>query len=100
LKLAIARITLDFYNNTKVAEKTRLLESLCKELRTQYNISCLEIDEQEDPEKCVLGIAAVIPMQWKTQSATAFFEKVLRELDSKSVARVTLEEKDYIDWES
>lgn len=86
------KITLDFYNNSKLSEKKKVLENLCLDLRKLYNISILEVDEFEDLEKCVLGFAVVIPENWKTQTAKSFVEKICRTIDETSSVRVVSEE--------
>jgi uncharacterized protein YlxP (DUF503 family) len=91
-----ARITLDFYNNDKVSVKQRELEKLCKELRRKFNVSALEIAEFDDPEKCVIGFAAVIPENWNTSSAKSFMDKVCKTIDETSVARVVDEDWDLL----
>ncbi|NDD90673.1 DUF503 family protein [bacterium] len=70
MRIAATRITMDFFNNTSASEKRKRLAELCENLRKQFNVSALEIDEFDDPEKCCEYI------------------------DTHSVARVTLEESD------
>jgi uncharacterized protein YlxP (DUF503 family) len=91
-----ARIVLDFYGNTDLAKKHRELEELCTELRRKFNISALEVADQDDPERCVIGFAAVIPETWKTKSARDFMEKVCNTIDEKAFARVTVEDWDLL----
>lgn len=86
------KITLDFYNNSNLAEKRKQLDALCVDLRKTYNVSALEVDAFEDLEKCVIGFAAVIPENWKTQSAKSFVEKICKTIDETSFARVVGEE--------
>lgn len=88
------KIILDFYNNESVALKHRNLEELCAQLRKKFNISMLEVADFDDPERCVLGFAAVIPETWKTASAEHFMEKICKTVDETAFARVTVE-----DWE-
>ena len=45
MRIAATRITMDFFNNTEVAEKRRQLAELCEDVRKQFNVSALEIDE-------------------------------------------------------
>jgi uncharacterized protein YlxP (DUF503 family) len=88
------RIVLDFYNNDKVAVKTRQLEELCADLRKKFNVSAMEVADFDDPERCVIGFAAVIPETWKTKSAESLMEKICETIDQTAFARVTVE-----DWE-
>lgn len=92
--IGAARIVLDYFGNMSLAKKKSELEGLCAELRKKYNISALEVDDQDDTERCVLGFAVVIPANWKTKSAASFVEKILETIDSTAFARVTIE-----DWE-
>ncbi|MBU6374712.1 MAG: DUF503 family protein [Bdellovibrionales bacterium] len=94
MRIAATRITMDFFNNTNASEKRRLLAELCEDLRKQFNVSALEIDEFDDPEKCVIGFAAVIPNNWRESSIPTFSTKVCEYIDTHSFARVTLEESD------
>jgi uncharacterized protein YlxP (DUF503 family) len=94
--VGVARIILEFYNNDSVAKKQRGLEELCKDLRKKFNVSALEVADFDDPERCVIGFAAVIPENWKTKSAQGFVEKVCRHIDETSFARVTVEDWDLL----
>jgi uncharacterized protein YlxP (DUF503 family) len=94
--VGVGRIVLDFYNNEKAALKRRKLEELCADLRKKYNISALEVADFDDPERCVIGFAAVIPEDWKTQSARSFMEKICKTIDETSFARVMIEDWDLL----
>ena len=91
-----ARIVLDFYNNEDVALKRRQLASLCEDLRRKFNVSAMEVADFDDPERCVIGFSAVIPENWKTQSARSFMEKVCETIDQSAVARVMVEDWDLL----
>ncbi len=86
------KITLDFYNNSDLNEKREQIEKLCTDLRKKFNLSALEVDAFDELEKCVIGFAAVIPENWKTQSAKTFLEKVCKTIDETAFARVTTED--------
>ena len=88
------RIILDFYGNDNVALKQRKIEKLCNEMRRKFNISIMEKEDFDDPERCVIGFACVIPANWKRKSADTMMEKICRTVDDAAFARVTLE-----DWE-
>jgi uncharacterized protein YlxP (DUF503 family) len=94
--VGVGRIVLDFYNNDKAALKRRKLEELCTELRRKFNISALEVADFDDPERCVLGFAAVIPEDWKPQSARSLMEKICKTIDETSFARVLVEDWDLL----
>lgn len=94
--IGVGRIVLDFYNNDKAALKRKKLEELCNDLRRKFNISALEIADFDDPERCVIGFAAVIPENWKTQSAQSLIEKICKTIDETSFARVMVEDCDLL----
>ena len=91
-----ARIVLDFYNNDNLALKHRKLDELCHDLRRKFNISILEVADFDDLERCVIGFAAVIPESWKTVSAESLMEKICKEIDETSFARVMVEDWDLL----
>ncbi len=94
--IAVGRIVLDFYNNEKSAKKNKLLEELCADLRKKFNLSALEVADFDDPERCVIGFAAVIPETWKTSSARGFLDKITAEIDQTAFARVMVEDTDLL----
>ena len=94
--IGVGRITLDFYNNTNLAVKHRQLEELCTDLKRKYNVSALEVADFDDPEKCVIGFAAVIPETWKSRRAQDFVEKIRNTIDETSFARVMVEDWDIL----
>jgi uncharacterized protein YlxP (DUF503 family) len=94
--IAAGRIVLDFYNNDNVTVKKRKLEELCTDIRRKFNISALEVADFEDPERCVLGFAAVIPENWKFSSAKSMLDKICSTIDNTAFARVTVEDTDLI----
>lgn len=94
--IGVGRIVLDFYNNEKPALKHKKLEELCADLRRKFNISALEVADFEDPERCVIGFAAVIPETWKSQSAQSLVEKICKTIDETSFARVMVEDCDVL----
>ncbi len=94
--IGVGRIVLDFYNNDNASKKRKQLEELCVQLRKKFNISALEVADFDDPEKCVIGFAAVFPENWKTQSAHSMIEKICKTIDETSFARVTVEDVDIL----
>jgi uncharacterized protein YlxP (DUF503 family) len=94
--IAAGRIVLDFYNNDSASKKRKQLEELCADLRKKFNLSALEVADFDDPERCVIGFAAVIPENWSTLSAQDFLEKVCRTLDETSFARVMVADVDLL----
>jgi uncharacterized protein YlxP (DUF503 family) len=101
--IGVGRIVLDFYNNTASGKKRKLLAELCNDLRKKYNVSALEVADFDDPERCVIGFAAVMPEDWKNQTAQSFIEKICKTIDDTAFARVTVEDTDLLshgDFES
>ncbi len=94
MRIGVGRITLDFYNNTDVAKKSAGLEKLCADVRKKFNVSILEIDAFEDPEKCVLGFSATLPETWSTRNVDTFLEKIFHTIDESSFARVMVEDRE------
>lgn len=96
MDVGVGRIVLDFYNNDNLALKHKQLETLCNDLRKKFNVSALEVADFDDPERCVIGFAAVIPETWKHQSAQSFIDKICKTIDETSVARVMVEDVDFL----
>ncbi len=94
--IASGRIVMDFYNNDNVTLKHKKLDELCKDIKRKFNVSILEIADFDDPEKCVLGFAAVVPETWKKSSARDFLDSITKTIDALSFARVTVEDVDLI----
>lgn len=94
--IGAGRIVLDFYNNDSASKKRKQLEELCADLRKKFNVSALEVADYDDPERCVIGFAAVIPEDWKTQSARSLIEKICKTIDETSFARVMVEDIDLL----
>ncbi len=92
--IGAGRLVLDFYNNTELKLKRRQLETLCKELKKKFNISVLEVADEEDPERCVIGFAVVMAENWSELSARNFVEKICKTIDEISPARVQVEDWD------
>lgn len=96
--IGAGKIILDFYNNEKVATKTRNIEELCADLRKKFNVSALEVADFDDPERCVIGFAAVVPENWRTKSAESLMDKICRTVDETAFARVTVEDWDLLSF--
>jgi len=97
MRIGVGRIVLDFYNNDDAALKRKQLGELCESLRRQFNISALEVADFDDPERCVIGFAAVIPENWKEASARSLVEKICKTIDDTAFARVMVEDTDLLD---
>jgi len=96
MRVAAARIQLDFYNNPSVSRKHEVLAALCQDLRKTFQVSALEVAEFEDPEKCVIGFALVIPDSWNTPGVQTKLETICRHIDETSEARVVSEEREIL----
>jgi uncharacterized protein YlxP (DUF503 family) len=70
------------------------IEDLCKDLRANFNLSALEVEEFDELERCIVGIAAAMPSHWTEAKANEFMKKVCDYADSHSAIRVVSE-----DWE-
>lgn len=97
MMVGTGRIVLDFYNNTESGKKRKLLDELCTALRKKFNVSILEVADFDDPERCVVGFAAVIPENWKMPSARSFVETIAQEIDQTAFARVTVEDLELLE---
>jgi uncharacterized protein YlxP (DUF503 family) len=94
--IGVGRIVLDFYGNDDATKKRRELTKLCEDLRKKFNVSAMEVADLDDPERCVLGFAAVIPESWREQEAHEFTKRVCAEIDKTAFARVTVEDVDLL----
>lgn len=95
--IGVGRLVLDYYNNSNATKKNRELEEFCAGLRKKFNISILEVADFDEPERCVLGFAVVIPENWKTISAQSLVEKICRTIDETAFARVTVEDVELLE---
>ena len=99
MRIAAARITLDYYNNSSLSKKRELLDGICADLKRKFPVSVAEVAEVEDPEKCVLGFCVVIPDHWKTVSIQNFLETICKHIDETSAARVVDEDTEILTFE-
>lgn len=98
MMIAAGRLVLEFHNNSDTHAKRRQLEELATALRKRFNLSALEVADFDDPERCVLGFAAVIPEDWENRQGRDLVERICREIDATSFARVMVEDTDLIDF--
>ena len=89
--VAGGRLVLDFFNNTDMALKKRNIDELCKEARRKFNISIVEVDAFDEPEKCAVGFSVTMPTHWNRAKAHGFVQKICKDLDETAFARVTSE---------
>lgn len=94
--IGVGRIVLDYYGNQNASKKHKELEALCEGLRKKFNISAMEIASFDDPERCVMGFAVVIPETWKSAAADSFVQKICEEIDTTAFARVVVEDWDVL----
>lgn len=94
MRIAAARLVLDFHGNLDLAEKRRQLSVLCDEIRRKFNLSACEIDSFDQTERCVIGIAGVIPETWRESAIQGFLTRVLEEIDTTAFARVVSEQRE------
>ncbi|MBI2605803.1 MAG: DUF503 family protein [Deltaproteobacteria bacterium] len=88
-----AKVILDFFNNEELAEKTRRLSTLMKDVRRKFAVSINEVADFDDPERCVLGIALCAATRAGADKA---IKAVLEYIDTHSVARVLSEESEIV----
>ncbi len=72
-------------------EKRMIVKSLCAKLRNQFNISVVEMEEQDVHQTMVLGVACI------TQTASladSVIEKVIQFLEENTEAQLTKIEKE------
>ena len=95
----VARVVIDLYGNDDLRLKKRQLDSLCKEVKRKFNLSALEVADQDEPEKCTIGLTAAMPSTWKENSARSFMSKVLKYIDENAFSRVVSEDVDVFFYE-
>jgi uncharacterized protein YlxP (DUF503 family) len=98
MRIAVGKLTLNYWNNDSATTKHQQLDELCAQLRKKYNISILEIDHIDDPDQGVVGFAVAIPEHWKASSVQAFVEKVCKDFDSQAAARVVSEDTEILEF--
>ncbi|MCC7440759.1 MAG: DUF503 family protein [Bdellovibrionales bacterium] len=94
--IGAGKVVLDFYQNAELREKERRLEELLRDLRKAYNLSFLEVADFDQPDRCVLGFAAVMPETWRESSCKSLIQKILKTIDESSFARVVSDDWDLI----
>ena len=92
MKIASGKVTLEFFNNEQVALKHRHLEEVCKSLRKRFQLSAREIDEFDDPVRCQIGFAIVIPDNWDSLRAQKLMEEICEVINAESPIRVIAED--------
>ncbi len=65
------------------------MEQLLKELHKRFNVSAKEVEDFEDPERCVLGLALVGGTQNGAATAVA---NVVTYIDTHAFARMVFED--------
>lgn len=90
--IAAGRIVIDSAGIGNSNAKKKRLEELATLLRRKFNVSALEIADQESLDRAVFGFAAVIPENWKERSARDFLDTLARTIDENSFGRVLIED--------
>ncbi len=92
----LGKIVFDFFNNDDEEFKQRSLKSLTKEVRKEFNISCISVDdyEVENPER-----GSVVFSFCATHRAIGkeVLERVLAFFDEKAPARILSQETKEVD---
>ena len=85
------RVVLEFFGNDDEHFKLRSLEQASKEIRKEFNASCVPIEENwmENPERGTLVLSLCSP---RVEKAKVTVDQILKYLDSHVPARIVLEE--------
>ncbi len=89
MHLAASRVVLDFYGNFDVNKKHAEVLALIREIQKRFNVSIAEVEDFQDPERCVIGVSQVAASE---RDGRERIQKVLDYLDSHSFARVVSED--------
>ena len=90
--IAAGRIVIDSAGIGNSNAKKKRLDELASLLRRKFNVSALEIADQESLDRAVFGFAAVIPENWKERSARDFLDTLARTIDENAFGRVLIED--------
>jgi len=90
--IGAGKLVLDFHSNDLLRLKKKQLEQLFKELKKKYNLSILEVADEDDVERCVIGFATVMPEDWREVGAKGFVQKIIGTIDEISFARISVDE--------
>lgn len=82
-----AKIILDFYGNQNSKKKNEELVKLMNEVRKKFLVSIEEVEDFEDPERCVLGLCFVASSKKNAQNK---LKSTLDYIDERAFARVTM----------
>ena len=90
--VGMGRVVLDFHGNQDAAKKQREIDEFCTALRKQLQVSAREVADHDDPERCVIGVALVMPESWTETRAENAIDSVMEKIDQTAFARVTVED--------
>ncbi|MCM0605437.1 MAG: DUF503 family protein [Xanthomonadaceae bacterium] len=94
--IGVARIKIDFFGNDSISKKRENIESLCKDLKKEFNVSVGEVADFDDPESCIIGFATIIPETWRTQSAQDYIQTICKRIDETAFSRVVVTDWDLL----
>jgi uncharacterized protein YlxP (DUF503 family) len=97
MQIIAGKVVLDFYNNTTLEKKAVLIRDLTKAISARHFISFREVDDFDELEKCTLGWCAIAPEDWDGLRISKAVEKIFKDIDQTSAARVTLEDWEVVD---
>lgn len=85
------KIVFEFFNNEDEEFKARSLRSLSKEVRKEFNVSCVVVEEHmvANPER---GTLVVSLCAGGHEQGKAVLDKVMAFFDEKAPARIVLDE--------
>ena len=87
--VSAGKVILDFYGNISIKEKKEKMKELLTDVRKKFNLSATEVEDFDDLERCVIGLAMAAGTAQGAQSA---MKNVLEYIDTTAFARVAMED--------
>lgn len=87
MHVASAKLILDYYGNQSAKTKSEELQKLFTETRRKFSILIEEVEDFDDPERCVMGLCFVTSSRSGAQSK---LRRVLDYIDQMAFARVVM----------
>lgn len=85
------KVVFEFFSNEDEEFKQKALRDLSREVRKEFNVSCLPIEEHmvENPERGALALSLCAASHDQGKSV---LDKILAHFDAKAPARIVAEE--------
>ena len=87
MHVASAKLILDYYGNQSAKTKSEELQKLFGETRRKFGVTIEEVEDFDDPERCVMGLCFVASSKNGAQSK---LRQVLDYIDQMAFARVVM----------